>query len=351
MSPAVDKDYYKILGVQKEATDEEIKKAYRKLALKYHPDKNPNNPEAERKFKEAAEAFEVLSDKEKRKLYDTRGSEGLKASGFEGFQTNEDIFSHFGDIFGDIFGQRFYRQAARPRRGEDVRFTLPIGFLDAALGATREITVPLHEACPECRGTGVQGGEPSDEACPTCGGSGHVSKQGRPQGGFFSVSSPCPQCGGTGRKPEQACRACGGEGRVLREKKISLKIPPGISDGGVLRLAGQGEAGQRGGPGGDLLLEVRVSPHPEFTREGLDVRSTAKVPVKTALLGGETDVGTLRGRISLKVPKGTSSGSHLRLRGQGIESQGRKGDHIIRVEIAVPKDLPAEVEEAVRKHL
>ena len=351
MSPAVDKDYYKILGVGKTATDEEIKKAYRKLALKYHPDKNPNNPEAEKKFKEAAEAYEVLSDKEKRKLYDTRGAEGLRDSGFEGFRSNEDIFSHFGDIFGDAFGQRFYRQAARPLRGEDVRFTLSVSFLDAALGATREITVPLQDACPECRGTGVQGGQPADETCPTCGGSGHISRQGRPQGGFFSVSSPCPTCGGTGRKPEKACPACGGEGRVLRQKRISLKIPAGIPDGGVLRLAGQGEVGQRGGPPGDLLLEARIETHPEFTRDGLDIRSTAKVPVKTALLGGEADVNTIHGRIALRVPKGTSSGAQLRLRGQGIAAREKKGDHIVRVEITVPKEVPAELEEAVRKHL
>jgi molecular chaperone DnaJ len=349
LSPRVgSKDYYEVLGVAKDASEEEIKKAYRKLALKYHPDKNPNNPEAERKFKEAAEAYEVLSDKEKRKLYDSRGAEGLRDMGFEGFASNEDIFAHFGDIFGDIFGQRFYRQAAAPQRGGDVRYVVSVGFLDAALGATREISIPVHETCPACRGTGAEGGV--EEPCPECGGSGHVSRQGKRQGGFFSVSSPCPRCGGTG-KAGRPCPACGGEGRVFREKRISLKIPPGVGDGQVLRLGGQGEAGVRGGPPGDLLLEVRVEPHPEFTREGLDIRSMVKVPVKTALLGGEADVSTIRGRIALKVPRGTSSGAVLRLRGQGIEARGAKGDHLLRIEITVPRELPSEVEEAVRKHL
>jgi molecular chaperone DnaJ len=350
LSPKVGgKDFYEVLGVSKDASDEEIKKAYRKLALKYHPDKNPNNPEAERKFKEAAEAYEVLSDKEKRKLYDSRGAEGLRDMGFEGFQSNEDIFAHFGDIFGDIFGRRFHRQAATPQRGGDVRYSIAVGFLDAALGATREISIPVHETCPDCRGTGAEGGV--EEPCPECGGSGHVSRQGKRQGGFFSVSSVCPKCGGTGKAGGRPCRTCGGEGRVFREKRISLKIPPGVTDGQVLRLAGQGEAGVRGGPAGDLLLEVGVGQHPDFTRDGLDIRSTVKVPVKTALLGGEVEVPTLRGKIALKVPRGTSSGSVLRLRGQGVDARGAKGDHLVRAEITVPKELPPEVEEAVKKHL
>jgi molecular chaperone DnaJ len=350
LSPITSKDYYQILGVKKDASEEEIKKAYRKLALKYHPDKNPNNPEAERKFKEAAEAYEVLSNEEKRKLYDARGAEGLRDMGFEGFQTNEDIFSHFGDIFGDIFGRRFYREASRPQRGGDVRFSLSVPFIDAALGASREISIAVHEACGDCGGTGVQGGG-SEEACPECGGTGHVSRQGRRQGGFFSVSQPCPACGGTGRKPGQACPTCGGEGRIPRTRRISLKIPPGVNDGAVLRLGGQGEAGLRGGPAGDLLLEIRIEPHPQFTRDGLDIRSMARIPVKTALLGGETDVTTLRGQIALKVPKGTSSDAVLRLRGQGIEARGQKGDHLVRIEVDVPRSLSPEAEEALRKHL
>ena len=351
MKPGVEsKDYYEILGVPKDATDDDIRKAYRRLALKYHPDKNPNNPEAEKKFKQAAEAYEVLSDKEKRHAYDTRGAEALHDMGFEGFQSNEDIFSHFSDIFSDLFGQRYYREAREPQRGADVRYSLSVSFLDAAVGATREIRVPLHDACPDCKGTGAQGGDAA-EPCPQCGGSGHVSRQGRRQGGFFSVSSPCPACGGTGRKSGRACAACKGEGRVFRQKQISLKIPPGVASGAVLRLKGQGEAGQGGGPAGDLLLEIVVEPHPEWTREGLDIRSSVQVPLKTALLGGEEDVATLRGRVRLKIPAGTSSDAVLRLRGQGVESRGQKGDHLVRLVVQVPKDLSSEAQEALRKYL
>jgi len=349
LSPKTAKDYYEILGVKKDASDEEIRKAYRRLALKYHPDKNPDNPQAERKFKDAAEAYEVLSDKEKRQAFDTRGSAGLEDMGFEGFKSNEDIYSHFSDVFGDLFGQRFYRQATRPQRGGDTRYSMAIDFLDAALGATRDISVPLRDVCGDCQGTGTQGAQPA--VCPECGGSGHVSERGKRQGGFFSVSSPCPSCGGTGRRPGSLCGNCGGEGRVLGKKTISLKIPPGVADGSVLRLGGQGEAGIHGGPRGDLLLDLRVQPHPELTRDGFDIRSAVKLPVKIALLGGEVDVRTLRGTIALRIPKGTSSDSWLRLRGQGIEAQGKKGDHLVRAVITVPKDLGGDAEEAIQKAL
>jgi molecular chaperone DnaJ len=344
------KDYYEILGVGRDATDEEIRKAYRRLALKHHPDKNPGNPDAERKFKEAAEAYEVLSDKEKRKAYDSRGAEGLRDMGFEGFRTNEDIFSHFSDIFGNLFGERFYRQETQPRRGADARFRLSVGFREAALGGSREIRAPLPSSCSDCGGSGAAPGS-GPELCPRCGGSGHVSSQGKRLGGFFSVSSPCDACGGTGRSPQRACGSCGGVGRVPRERQLAVRIPPGVQPGAVLRLGGQGEAGTRGGPPGDLLLEIQVEPDPELERDGLDIRSPVKVPLKTALLGGEVDVATLRGTIRLKVPRGTSSDTWLRLRGQGIETRAGKGDHLVRVVITVPSSLSLEVEEAVRAHL
>lgn len=350
MSTQLGKDYYKILGVKKDANEEDLRKAYRKLALKYHPDKNPNNPEAERKFKEAAEAFEVLSNKEKRETYDARGDEGLRDMGFEGFQTNEDIFSHFGDIFGDVFGQRFYRgQAVQPQRGADTRYSLNVSFLEAALGTSRDIAVEGHVTCTDCQGTGAVGGKP--QVCSKCGGTGHQSRRGRGQGGFFSVSSECGVCGGSGQSPEKVCRICGGKGRVYREKRLTVKIPPGVADSQVLRLTGQGEAGIHGGQAGDLLLEVHVDSHPEFTRDGLNIRSLVKVPVKTALLGGDVEVTTLRGTLALRVPKGTSSDSWLRLRGQGIETRSDKGDHLVRVVITVPKDLSPEALEAVGKAL
>lgn len=350
MSPKLAKDYYKILGVKKEAGEDELRKAYRKLALKYHPDKNPGNPEAERKFKEAAEAFEVLSNKEKREAYDTRGDEGLRDMGFEGFQTNEDIFTHFGDVFGDLFGNRFYRrQASQPQRGADTRYALNVSFLDAALGTSRDIAVQGFVACADCHGTGAQAGR--SQTCPDCGGTGHRSQRGRKQGGFFSVSSECETCGGTGQDPGSICRICGGKGRMLREKRLTVKVPPGVADGQILRLNGQGEAGAHGGPGGDLLLELHVEPHAELTREGLNIRSSVKVPVKTALLGGEVEVATLRGAIMLRVPKGTSSDSWLRLRGQGVESRSEKGDHLVRVVITVPKEISPEAAEAIAKAL
>ncbi len=350
MSPKLGKDYYKILGVKKDAGEAELRKAYRKLALKYHPDKNPDNPEAERKFKEAAEAFEVLSNKEKRETYDTRGDEGLRDMGFEGFQTNEDIFSHFGDVFGDLFGNRFYRrQAAQPQRGADTRYALSVSFLEAALGTSRDIAVEGNVTCADCQGTGAQGGQP--QTCKECGGTGHRSQRGRRQGGFFSVSSECEACGGTGQSPGSVCRTCGGKGRMFREKRLTVKVPAGVADGQVLRLAGQGESGVHAGPSGDLLLEIHVEPHQEFARDGLHIRSSAKVPVKTALLGGDVDVATLRGPISLRVPKGTSSDSWLRLRGQGIEARGEKGDHLVRVVITVPKELTPEAAETLGKAL
>lgn len=349
MSPRTAKDYYEILGVQRDASDGEIRKAYRQMALKYHPDKNPENPQAERRFKDAAEAYEVLSDKKKRQAFDTRGSAGLEDMGFEGFQSNEDIYSHFSDIFGDLFGQRFDRQAARPQRGGDARYSMTIDFLDAALGDTRDVSVPLRDVCGDCQGVGTQGQEAA--TCPECGGSGQIAGRGSRPGGFYSMGSPCSSCGGAGRLPGSPCRNCNGEGRVLGQKTISLKIPPGVVDGAVLRLGSQGEAGIHGGPRGDLLLDVRVRPHPELTRDGLDIRSTVKVPVKTALLGGEVDVATLRRKIALKIPKGTSSDAWLRLRGQGVEGRGEKGDHLVRVVITVPADLGEEAEEAIRKVL
>ena len=343
------RDYYEILGVSKNANEEELKKSYRKLALKYHPDKNPDNPEAEKKFKEAAEAYEVLSDQEKRKAYDQFGAAGLKNMGFGGFQQTsaEDIFSHFGDIFGDLLGgsSSFQRPPVR-QRGADIRYRLAVPFIDAALGVTREISLELHESCSSCGGSGVRAGARPGR-CPRCGGTGQARAQGL--GGFFSVRSTCSACGGTGRSAGPPCTSCGGSGRTLAPKTVSLKIPAGVTDGAVLRLAGRGEAGRGGGPQGDLLLEIRVEPHTSFNREGLDIRSAVKVPLATAVLGGEVDVSTLRGSISLKVPPRTSSDSWLRLKGQGISTPRGKGDHLVRVVIVVPQQVPPELEAALRQ--
>jgi molecular chaperone DnaJ len=347
---AVAEDYYKVLGVSKDASLEVIKKAYRKLALRYHPDKNPGDPTAEKKFKEVAEAFEVLSDPKKRKAYDERGAEGVRDMGFEGFGSTEEIFSHFGDIFGDLFGSRLRReQQAAPRRGNDLRFAMTVPFADAALGATRELVVPRHDPCPVCGGTGQEGGEPA--VCPTCRGTGQVSQKGKQRGGFFSISTVCPTCGGTGRQVGRPCKECHGSGVVVGQSRIQVKIPPGMKDGAVLRIAGQGEAGLGGGPRGDLLLEVAVEADPDFQRDGLDIRSKVLVPVATALLGGKVDVRTLRDSMVLTIRPGTSSDSWLRLRGQGIKSAEGQGDHLVRVVITVPKQVPEEVAKAVREHM
>jgi molecular chaperone DnaJ len=212
--------------------------------------------------------------------------------------------------------------------------------------------VPLEDACETCAGTGSEGGAPP-EPCPACGGSGHLARRGKRQGGFFSISSPCPDCGGTGRRPGRACAACGGSGRRAREKRIAVTIPPGVAAGSVLRLPGQGEAGYHGGPAGDMLLEIHVEGDPELERDGRDVRSAVKVPLKVAVLGGVVDVRTLRGTIALKVPAGTSSDTWLRLKGQGIEARdgGEKGDHLVRIVVTVPKDLPEKAREAIAEAL
>lgn len=340
------RDYYEILGVDKDASTEELRKAYRKLALKHHPDKNPGDAEAERKFKEVAEAYEVLSDPKKRQTYDTCGAAGLEDMGFQGFDDSslDEILEQFGSIFGGGFHQR---QAASRRRGADVRYRLSVPFRDAILGATREIVLELHEACASCRGLGTEGAE-KPEVCQQCGGTGNVSRRGQPFGGFFSFSSPCPTCGGTGRRAGPACRECSGQGRVLRQRRISVKIPAGVEEGAVLRLGARGEAGTRGGPPGDLLLELHVEPESRFTRDGKNLRSSVRVPLKVAVLGGQVDVPTVRGSVTLTVPPGTSSDSWLRLRGQGVPGPGGAGDQLVRIVVTVPGKVSPELEKALR---
>lgn len=343
-------DLYELLGVSRDASEQEIQRAYRKLAIKYHPDKNLDNPQAAEKFKQVSEAYDILTDKEKRRAYDQSGMTGVHDAGYSGFQSNEEIYSHFGDIFGDLFGQRFHRQRSGPRRGNDLRFILPVSFKEAALGGQQEFVVPIADTCPSCRGTGAAGGKPP-QPCTECGGTGHHTQEGSRAGGAFSFSSACPTCGGTGQRPQAACSTCHGKGHTTRQSSISLRIPPGIDSGQVLRLAGQGEAGFAGGHKGDLLIEVKIQPDPEFTRKGQNIHSSMKIPVATALLGGKVDVPTLRGVVTLTVPPGTSSDQVLRIRGQGIAGKDDTGDHMVRVVIMVPKELSSSAKESIRKHL
>jgi molecular chaperone DnaJ len=293
----VAKNYYEILGVKKNAGQDEIKKAYRRLALKYHPDKNPGDKKAEDRFKEASEAYDVLGDLEKRKAYDTRGRQGLHDMGWQPFSSTEHIFSSFGDIFSDLFGPRFHRQAAsRPRRGSNLQSTVSIPFMQAVHG-TR---ISLHAEMPV--------------ACETCGGTG------------FRQGSPC--------------FTCGGKGHVARSRTIDVTIPPGVKQGQKLRLMGQGEPGLRGGQPGNLYVIVNVQRDANFERKGLNIISSVKVPFTTAALGGEIFVMTVHGNAALKVPAGVQSGQSLRLKGQGIHtSSGKKGDHLAKVLITVPKKL------------
>jgi len=342
-------DYYEILGISKDAKDEDIKKAYRKLALKYHPDRNPDNKEAEEKFKKMSEAYAVLSDPEKRKAYDTRGWAGVRDTGFEGFRDVDDIFSSFGDIFGDFFGRRFYTAEARAAPGADLRSAVSVSFMDAALGTERELRFQKSTACPQCGGSGAKPGT-QPQTCPKCGGSGHAVRRDGRMGGFFSVSSACPQCNGEGKIITEHCTACHGAGSVVKPVTITLRVPAGTGDGDVLRLRGQGEAGAHGGPPGDLYVTVRVAPSDTFTRRGNDIIHEAKVNFATAALGGEIEVPTLKGKATLKIPRGTQSGQTLRLRGQGIKPlRGVQGDLFVRILLTVPKDLTQKQEELLKQ--
>ena len=342
------RDYFETLGVDRNASDEEIKKSYRKLAMQYHPDRNPGNSEAEEMFKEAAEAYEVLSDEEKRDIYTRYGHEGLSGAGYRGFSGFEDIFSSFGDIFGDVFGFSTGRSRSRTsaRAGADLRYDLRVSFMDAALGAATEINLQKYVLCSSCRGSGCAPGT-STQVCSRCQGRGQVTQS----SGFFSISSTCPQCQGQGGVITTPCQECSGGGKVKVAKTVQLKIPAGVETGSRLRLRGEGEEGQHGGPNGDLYVFIEVEQHDIFERNGNDVFCRVPITFTQAALGGSVEAPTLTGVEKIKIPRGTQTGRIFRLKGKGIANlrgYGR-GDEIIETVVTVPTNLTKKQEELLRE--
>ena len=340
-------DYYKTLGVDRNTQPDEIKKRYRQLALKYHPDRNPGNKEAEEKFKEAAEAYEVLSDPEKRQIYDRYGHEGLRGTGFQGFAGFEDIFSSFGDIFEDIFGFSSGRRSrTAARAGADFRYDLKISFMDAAFGTTTEIELEKYQQCSDCGGSGAAAGS-EPVVCPECNGRGQVTRA----TGFFSISTTCSRCGGTGQIIEHPCAVCHGSGKEKIRKSVQLRIPGGVETGSRLRLRGEGEAGEFGGPSGDLYVFIYVEPHEFFEREGSDILCKIPVSMTQAALGASVEVPTLNGDEKVKIPKGTQHGKVFKLKGKGIphlRGHGR-GDQLVQTVIKIPTNLKGKEEKLLKE--
>lgn len=344
------RDYYEVLGVSRDASAQEIKSSYRKIAVQFHPDKNPGDSEAEERFKEAAEAYAILSDAQKRAQYDRFGHQMPGGGGFSGFDPS--IFGDFSDILGDLFGFGFggggRRGGRRATRGADLRYDLTLSFEEAAFGTAMSLRIPRLESCGECGGRGTAGGS-VPETCSACGGHGQV----RYSQGFFTVARTCPQCGGEGTVIKDPCRRCRGQGQVEREREIEVKIPAGVDDGSRLRLAGEGEHGRHSGPPGDLYVFIKVKSHKRFERDGSQVASELVLTYPQLALGTVAEVDTLHGPESLEVPAGTQPGHQFRLRGKGIArlDGGGKGDHVVRVRLEVPRprDLDEEQVELLRR--
>lgn len=359
------RDYYEVLGVSKTASDDELKKAYRKLAKQYHPDLNPGNAEAEQKFKEVNEAYEVLSDKDKRAKYDQFGHAGVDPNfgagggfggGFGGFDMGD---VDLGDIFGSFFGGGFggfgggQRQANpnAPKRGASLRANMTITFEEAMRGVEKEINLNRTENCATCRGTGCASGTTA-EICPDCHGTGQVRIQ-RGAGGFaFTTTAPCSKCHGTGKIIHQPCPDCHGDGQVRRQRKIKVKIPAGIDDGQSISMRGQGNEGLNGGPAGDLLINISVIPDPRFQRDGYDLYLEQKVSFTQAALGAELHIDTIDGKVKYNMPAGTQPGTTFRLRGKGVPNvNGRgRGDQYVTVKVQVPTNLTSEQRDALKEY-
>ena len=374
------KDYYEILGVDRNASAEEIKRAYRRLAKKYHPDLNKDNPkEAEEKFKEISEAYEVLSDPQKRANYDRFGHAGVDFgpggfdwSKFTRFSDIEDIFRDIfgtdfgfggrgrgvGSIFEDLFGAGGYRGGGAateyqyPERGRDIRYDLEIDLEDAARGTEKEIEVSKEETCPDCKGTGASGGSLGLQTCPACGGTGQIKRVQRQGFAQFVSITTCPRCGGRGKVIEKPCNTCGGSGKISVNKRLSVRIPPGVDTGSRLRIPGEGEAGERGGPPGDLYIVIHVREHEIFRREGKDLYCDVPVRFAQVALGDEIEVKNIYGEeVSLRIPPGTQSGTIFRLRNQGmpdLKGHGR-GNMMVRIKVVTPKKLSKRQKELLRE--
>ena len=358
---AMKRDYYEVLSIQRTATEVEIKGAYRKLAMQYHPDRNPNNAQAEEKFKECSEAYAVLSDPEKRAAYDRFGHQAVGGAGGGnpfagggpfggggGFQQG-DLGDIFGDLFGEMFnmgGQRAGGRASRAQRGRDLKVDMSLSFEEAVFGVEREVKVKRMETCEVCHGMGAEGGK-QPETCQQCGGRGQI----RSQQGFFSVARTCPVCSGTGQVIRNPCRTCGGDTRVQKEHVLSVKVPAGVESDTRIRYGGEGDAGRFGGPGGDLYVVLDVKPHAFFERDGDDLHCVMPISFPQAALGTDLEIQTMEGTESIKVPEGTQSGREFRLRGKGVPHLNAhgKGDLIIEVRVETPMKLNKQQKELMRQ--
>lgn len=336
------RDYYEVLGVSKDASATDIKKAYRKLALKYHPDQNPDDPGAEAKFKEGAEAYDILSDEQKRQRYDQFGHQAFAnggGGGGGGFTNVEDIFSAFGDVFGNMFGGGGGGGGGRrrgPRRGRDLRIVLELTLEEVDEGVTKTVALKRLDGCDTCDGSGARPGT-SKTTCSTCGGAGQVARS----AGFFQMASPCPTCRGAGQTIESPCQPCSGSGMLQRRKEIEIKVPAGVEEGVQLRVTGEGDAGPEGAPRGDLYCVIREKEHRVFQRSGPDVLTEVPFSFAQLALGDKVEIPTIRGKVEMTVPAGTQTGKILRLRGQGLPRlEGRgKGDQLVRVFCEIPTKL------------
>ena len=346
---STNEDYYKILGVEHSASEEEIKKAYRQMAMTYHPDRSPGNKESEKKFKEASEAYEVLRDPEKRRLYDAYGHEGLNATGFRGFTDVDEILMSFGDLFSDFFGGSVFGDVGRGsqrHRGQSLRVALQIDLRDAARGITKKVELTRHETCPSCKGTGAKGGA-SPSQCSYCRGRGRVVQS----QGWIRVSVTCPKCRGAGSVITDPCKECGGAGLSSVSREVTVKVPAGIESGVQMRLRGEGDHGDGGAPPGDLYVQVYVAEHPLFRREGRDLIFDMPISFMQAALGDELEVPTIWGKATVKIPAGTQSGTPVKLKGEGLPGMesGHRGDQLVVVYVETPKKLTARQKELLRE--